>query len=146
MKPKLYWEFREQEQEMIAEEEFVHHVIEIKLMYIQDFKSGKLNILDFIIKEKVQKHKPDKSPTKLKGKFRIELDKRLKISDVAKRYGFKVSNNKMVCPFHDDKDPSLSLNDVGNCFYCFGCHTTGDIIEFIRLLMETKKMEIPNGN
>lgn len=39
-----------------------------------------------------------------------------------------------ICPFHKgDVNPSLSLNADKNMFWCFGCHSTGDIIEFVRL-------------
>ena len=31
------------------------------------------------------------------------------------------------CPFHDDKHPSMKLNE--DYFYCFGCGATGDVIE-----------------
>jgi len=64
----------------------------------------------------------------------------LKIIDVAKKYGLVVKKNKAICPFHDDTDPSLSLNNNKNVFFCHGCQTKGDIITFI------KKMEEINGN
>lgn len=39
-----------------------------------------------------------------------------------------------ICPFHKgDVNPSLSLNAEKNIFWCFGCQTTGDIIEFVEL-------------
>lgn len=31
------------------------------------------------------------------------------------------------CIFHDDHDPSLSINVEEGFFYCFGCHASGDI-------------------
>lgn len=34
----------------------------------------------------------------------------------------------ICCPFHRDRTPSLKLNDT--YFYCFGCHATGDVIDF----------------
>jgi len=37
-----------------------------------------------------------------------------------------------VCCFHDDKDASLSFNTEKNAFYCFGCHTKGYLIDFVR--------------
>lgn len=127
---KLYWESKEEEEEMIAGEEFAHHLIEIRLMYEEDFKSGQLKISDFL-EQKKEKPKIKPTPLKYKGTARKIIDEKIKISEVAKHYGLEVKNNKMKCPFHDDKDPSLSLNDVGNCFYCFGCHTSGDVIDFI---------------
>ncbi|MCH4248862.1 CHC2 zinc finger domain-containing protein [Acinetobacter populi] len=38
---------------------------------------------------------------------------------------------KVVCPFHDDKAPSLSINTQKGCFKCFACEAKGgDIIAF----------------
>lgn len=50
-------------------------------------------------------------------------------------YPNKLKNNRMVCPFHDDKNPSFYINEnhLGHSFYkCFGCGEGGDIITFIR--------------
>lgn len=68
------------------------------------------------------------------GKFKREITSRLKISDVIKKYGFKIKGNKIICPFHPDKEPSLSFSDKKNTFFCFGCRAKGDIIEFERRL------------
>ena len=46
----------------------------------------------------------------------------------AEYYGLKVSRAGMTCcPFHDDKHPSMKVDER---FYCFGCHETGDVIDF----------------
>ncbi len=37
-----------------------------------------------------------------------------------------------VCPFHDEKTPSFSVNAEEGLYYCFGCHASGDAITFIR--------------
>jgi putative DNA primase/helicase len=37
---------------------------------------------------------------------------------------------KAVCPFHEDKDPSLSINDATGLFHCFGCQAKGDAFKF----------------
>ena len=50
------------------------------------------------------------------------------VPDAAKMYGLRPNHHGMVrCPFHDDRHPSLKLNEV--YFYCFGCGTTGDVID-----------------
>ena len=47
----------------------------------------------------------------------------------AETYGLSVSRNGMTCcPFHEDRHPSLKLNK--DYFYCFGCHASGDVIDF----------------
>ena len=41
---------------------------------------------------------------------------------------------KALCPFHEDKNPSLSvtLKDKGWLWHCFGCNAGGDAIEFVK--------------
>lgn len=51
----------------------------------------------------------------------------------AKHYGIYVNRNGMcVCPFHNDKNPSMKA-DLR--FYCFGCGATGDVIDFVSRLL-----------
>ena len=46
----------------------------------------------------------------------------------AERYGVPVSRSGMAqCIFHDDRHPSMKVDER---FYCFGCHATGDVIDF----------------
>ena len=46
----------------------------------------------------------------------------------AERYGVQVDHSGMTCcPFHDDHHPSMKIDER---FYCFGCHITGDVIDF----------------
>ena len=43
--------------------------------------------------------------------------------------GLRVQPNGMTCcPFHEDKHPSLKLNE--DYFFCFGCGASGDVIDF----------------
>lgn len=37
-----------------------------------------------------------------------------------------------LCPFHNEKSPSFTVNDDKNFFHCFGCGAHGDAIEFVR--------------
>jgi DNA primase len=43
-----------------------------------------------------------------------------------------------LCPFHDEKTPSFSVNPADKLFYCFGCGKGGDLISFVR---ETEQLE-----
>jgi DNA primase len=36
-----------------------------------------------------------------------------------------------LCPFHDERTPSFSVNVADKLFYCFGCHAKGDAIGFV---------------
>jgi len=38
---------------------------------------------------------------------------------------------KIACPFHEDKTPSCSINARKGIFKCFGCHTQGNVLEFV---------------
>ena len=47
----------------------------------------------------------------------------------AEHYGLRVLPNGMTCcPFHEDRHPSLKLNE--DYFFCFGCGASGDVIDF----------------
>ena len=43
------------------------------------------------------------------------------------------------CPFHDDKNPSMKLNE--EYFYCFGCGATGDVIDLTSRLYNLSPKE-----
>lgn len=48
---------------------------------------------------------------------------------VADRYGITINHNGMcLCPFHNDKHPSMKIDKR---FYCFGCGKKGDAIDFV---------------
>ena len=50
------------------------------------------------------------------------------VRDAAEHYGLQVNRSGMCrCPFHDDRHPSMKLNE--KYFYCFGCGATGDVID-----------------
>ena len=36
-----------------------------------------------------------------------------------------------LCPFHDERTPSFSVNAEDKLFYCFGCQAKGDAIGFV---------------
>ena len=44
---------------------------------------------------------------------------------------------KMVCPFHDDKNPSMTIFPNGS-YYCHGCGASGDYISYV---MKLKNMD-----
>lgn len=37
-----------------------------------------------------------------------------------------------LCPFHGERTPSFSVNQVKGVYYCFGCQVRGDVITFVR--------------
>ena len=64
----------------------------------------------------------------------------MSVPDAAKRYGLRPNHHDMVrCPFHDDRHPSLKLNE--DYFYCFGCGATGDVIDLTERLFALSPYE-----
>ena len=62
------------------------------------------------------------------------------VRDAAEHYGLQVNRSGMCrCPFHDDRHPSMKLNE--DYFYCFGCGTTGDVIDFVARLFGLSSYE-----
>ena len=41
-------------------------------------------------------------------------------------------NLKGICPFHDEKSPSLSVSPARGLYHCFGCGAGGDVIRFVQ--------------
>lgn len=112
----------------------------IARLFVDDLRANKLPLeyLNSLNHQEVSITITKKRINIKKGEARKLIDKFLKISDVAKKFGYKVENNKMICPFHNDSDPSLVLNDKLNIYHCFGCNLSGDIIDFVGRLEEWK--------
>ena len=59
--------------------------------------------------------------------------------DAAAFYGIEVKRNGMACcPFHDDKNPSMKVDQR---FHCFGCGEDGDVIDFTAKLFDLSSKE-----
>ena len=62
------------------------------------------------------------------------------VPDAAEHYGLQVNRNGMCrCPFHEDRHPSMKLNE--RYFYCFGCGATGDVIDLVARLFGLNSYE-----
>lgn len=66
-------------------------------------------------------------------RFIEELRTRISIADVV---GAKVKLTKKgreyqgLCPFHNEKTPSFTVNEAKGFYHCFGCGAHGDIVKF----------------
>jgi len=64
----------------------------------------------------------------------------ISVKQSAEHYGLKAGRNSMACcPFHNDRHPSLKLNE--DYFFCFGCGAKGDVIDFVARLFDLSSYE-----
>ena len=68
-----------------------------------------------------------------------KLKERVTARQVAERYGLKVSRNGMTrCPFHNDKHPSMKIDQN---YYCFACGAKGDAVNYVAVLFGLSQFE-----
>lgn len=61
------------------------------------------------------------------------VDSRVKLRKSGKNYS-------ALCPFHDEKTPSFSVNGEKQFYYCFGCGAGGNALGF---LMDYERLDFP---
>ncbi|MCY3972686.1 MAG: CHC2 zinc finger domain-containing protein, partial [Candidatus Dadabacteria bacterium] len=64
-----------------------------------------------------------------------ELKSRVSIAEIINGYvplKKAGASYKGLCPFHDDKNPSLHVDDDKGMFYCFSCKAGGDVFAFLQ--------------
>lgn len=49
---------------------------------------------------------------------------------------------KALCPFHQEKTPSFTVNENRQSYHCFGCGKGGDVFRFV---MERENVDFPNA-
>jgi DNA primase len=63
------------------------------------------------------------------------------IADIVQKYvKLRPAGSTLVglCPFHDDRNPSLTVYPATNTFYCFGCIQHGDVIAFVQEIEQVR--------
>lgn len=78
------------------------------------------------------------------GNFTDELKAQLNIVDIIGREVTlkKSGSNYMgLCPFHNEKTPSFSVNEGKQFYHCFGCGKSGDVIGFVQEYYKLPFME-----
>ncbi len=63
------------------------------------------------------------------------VDRRVKLKKTGKNYS-------ALCPFHDEKTPSFSVNPDKQFYYCFGCGAGGNALGFV---MDYENLEFPQA-
>ena len=82
---------------------------------------------------------------KVEGRFSVRAVKESHdIVDVVSRYtNLRKAGKEYMgkCPFHDDRQPSLEVNQDKQLFYCFSCQRKGDVVNFIMQIedLDTKQ-------
>ena len=76
--------------------------------------------------------------------FLQELKYRCEIESIVSKYvNLRKSGRGFVglCPFHSEKTPSFHVYSDNQNFFCFGCETGGDVINFIRKIENLEYIE-----
>ena len=65
-----------------------------------------------------------------------QIKRNIPILDLARSYGFELKKKShdsyfALCPWHNDKNPSLSFTPSKNIFHCFGCGKSSTTIDFV---------------
>ena len=64
------------------------------------------------------------------------------LPDLVSHYTKLNRYNQALCPFHADKNPSLSVSPKKKLWYCHACNIGGDAIKFIML---AEKIDFPQA-
>lgn len=66
--------------------------------------------------------------------FYNHLRNTIRISDIVRQRLVLIRKGNEylgICPFHDEKTPSFTVNDAKRFYHCFGCSAHGDVIKFV---------------
>ena len=74
-------------------------------------------------------------------KYDIKKLRELPIEAVAERLGMQVERHKALCPFHDDRHPSLSFSVSRNTYKCFVCEAHGGTIDLAMKMLNKPFLE-----
>lgn len=78
---------------------------------------------------------PDSQRSEYLSKCVQLIKEEVDIVDIVRRYTRVIGSYpsySCVCPFHDDKNPSMSISSNSGLYNCFPCGEGGDTIRFIQ--------------
>ncbi len=66
------------------------------------------------------------------------------VSVIGKRVALKRAGREHIglCPFHNEKTPSFTVNEEKGFYHCFGCGAHGSVFDFV---METENLSFPEA-
>ena len=66
------------------------------------------------------------------------------VSVIGKRVALKRAGREHsgLCPFHNEKTPSFTVNEEKGFYHCFGCGAHGSVFDFV---METENLSFPEA-
>lgn len=74
--------------------------------------------------------------------FADEIKQRVSMIEMLQYYGIETNRSNFCrCPFHHEKSASFKAYPGSRGFYCFGCHESGSVIDFVM-----KFFELPFGD
>ena len=77
--------------------------------------------------------------------FLVELRSRIGLADLIGRRVKLVKRGREytgLCPFHNEKSPSFTVNEDKDFYHCFGCSAHGNAINFV---MNTEGLSFPEA-
>ena len=64
--------------------------------------------------------------------FADEIKQRVSMIEMLQHYGIETNRSNFCrCPFHQEKSASFKAYPGSRGFYCYGCHESGSVIDFI---------------
>lgn len=67
-------------------------------------------------------------------KSRVPIEAEIGVAVTLRRHG---TISKGLCPFHEDRQPSLVVWSASQRWRCFGCQTGGDVLDWVQAWMPT---------
>ena len=64
--------------------------------------------------------------------FADEIKQRVSMIEILQYYGIETNRSNFCrCPFHQEKSASFKAYPGTRGFYCYGCHESGSVIDFV---------------
>ena len=134
-----YLDFSLTAKHLIAEEHKPHFKYKNPKLLLNTWNEDKINYAEPELlsqtQQETQQDKPYNPDVKGTG-ITARITRAISIVEIARQFGLVVNNNKTLCPFHPDNNPSLVFYEQQGRFYCFACNVHGNVIKFYAMLKQ----------